>query len=236
MQGARLSGTVTAGASISENHRASVMAEPDSPARGGTRAPRGARSLESERSWRRARRARPRRALRPDATRLPAPPEAMIGMVTAAPRPPQQVQIVARPGAVAIHGGEQDLAGAERLELPHPADGLERVCSRPAVHHHVEPPVDPLHIDCRDRALAAEALRQPGHQRRIAHRRGIDRDLVGPRPECGPGIGHGANAAADRERDEDRVRDPGHHLQGRAALVGARGDVEEHQLVGALAS
>ena len=43
-----------------------------------------------------------------------------------------------------------------------------------------------------------------------------------------------ADAAADRERDEHLLGHAGGHLDGGVAGVGRRGDVEEHELVGAL--
>ena len=181
-----------------EQLRRQIMAEPDSPARGGTLAPRAARSRENERSWRRARRARPLRALRPGAPRLPAPPGGDDRDADGRRGGAKQVEIVAGAGAIPVHGREQDLARAERLQLAHPRDGLARRRLPAAVHHHGELPVDPLHIDRGDDALAAEALRQPRDQRRVAHRRGVDRDLVGSRPERGAGIGHRADARRRR--------------------------------------
>ena len=46
---------------------------------------------------------------------------------------------------------------------------------------------------------------------------------------------HRAQAAADRERDEDLLGGAARELDDRAALLVARGDVEEDELVGALA-
>ena len=63
---------------------ASVMVEPDTPARGGRRAPPESLTPENERSTPRARRARRRRALRPDA---PASPPRPTRSPESAPRP-----------------------------------------------------------------------------------------------------------------------------------------------------
>jgi hypothetical protein len=145
-----------------------------------------------------------------------------------------QLQVIAGAGAVAVHRGEQDLPRAARLQLPHPGDRLERRLFPATVHHDGIPAVCPPRVHRGDDALAAEALREPGDQRGITDGGGVDRHLVGAGAKGGAGVGHGADASADGERDEDRVGDPRHHLEGGAALVGAGGDVEEDQLVGAV--
>ncbi len=44
---------------------------------------------------------------------VPTPPEAITGMVTASATRARQLDVEAVFGAVAVHGGEQDFAGAE---------------------------------------------------------------------------------------------------------------------------
>src|SRR3546814_9000439 len=73
------------------------------------------------------------------------------------------------------------------------------------------------------------------HQLRAGHGGGVDRHLVGAGPQQAPGVVDGADAATDREGDEDLLGGAAGHLQDRVALVGRRGDVEEDDLVGALA-
>ena len=69
---------------------------------------------------------------------------------------------------------------------------------------------------------------------RPRQRRGVDRDLVGAGVQHRLGVLDRADAAADREGDEDVVgRAPG-QLDDRLALLVRGGDVEEDQLVGAL--
>ncbi len=58
-------------------------------------------------------------------------------------------------------------------------------------------------------------------------------DLVGSCSQHPPGVGNGADAAADGERDEHLLGHPADHADGRLAAVARRRDVEEHQLVGA---
>ena len=48
-------------------------------------------------------------------------------------------------------------------------------------------------------------------------------------------VGHRADAAADGQRDEDLARGAGHHVGHDFAGVARGGDVEEDQLVGAVA-
>ena len=63
---------------------------------------------------------------------------------------------------------------------------------------------------------------------------GVDRDLVGAGVEHRLGVGDRADAAADRERDEDVVGGPAGELDDRLAPLVRGGDVEEDELVGAL--
>jgi hypothetical protein len=73
-----------------------------------------------------------------------------------------------------------------------------------------------------------------GHQLRALYRGGVDRDLVGAGVQQAPDVGDLADAAADRQRDEDLFGDLFDHVHDGLAFVAARGDVEEGDLVGAL--
>ncbi len=69
----------------------------------------------------------------------------------------------------------------------------------------------------------------------LRHRGGIERDLVGPGSQQPVYVLRAANAAADRQRDEHLLgRAPDHVVHGLPVVTGRR-DVEERQLVGALA-
>jgi hypothetical protein len=63
----------------------------------------------------------------------------------------------------------------------------------------------------------------------------IDRDLVGPSLEQGAGIVDRADAAADRERNAKARAHTLHRLDLIAAALGRGRDVQDHDLVGALA-
>ena len=68
---------------------------------------------------------------------------------------------------------------------------------------------------------------------RRRHRRGIDRHFVGAGRKQRADILDGAHAAADGERHEAGFRRAPHHVEHDAAVLVARRDVEEGQLVGA---
>ena len=90
-----------------------------------------------------------------------------------------------------------------------------------------------LGVDGDDDALRAEFLRCRAHQAAILHRRRIDRDLVGAGFEQRAHVVDAAHAAADGERHEAALGRAGDHVEDGAALLVARGDVEEAELVGA---
>jgi hypothetical protein len=81
--------------------------------------------------------------------------------------------------------------------------------------------------------LRAEPVRAAGQQRRVAHRRAVDAHLVRSGGEERVHVVALADAAPDRERDEDLLRGPRDHVARRGAAFHRRRDVEEHQLVGA---
>jgi hypothetical protein len=60
-------------------------------------------------------------------------------------------------------------------------------------------------------------------------------DLVGAGHQDAARVGHGADAAAHGQRDEDLARGARHHVGHDFAGVAGGGDVEEDQLVGAVA-
>ena len=64
--------------------------------------------------------------------------------------------------------------------------------------------------------------------------RGVERDLVGAVRQQLLHVLDAADAAADRERDEDLVGRAGDHVQEDRTLLGGGRDVEEHELVRAL--
>ena len=148
------------------------------------------------------------------------------------------LQVVAVPGPIGIHTGQHDLAGAKALDLSRPRDGLQPGWDPPAVDVDlpdvVAVAIDPLGVDVDDDTLAAEPPGGLADQVGIAHRRRIDRHLVGPRIQERPNIVEFADTAAHRQRHEaDFGRAPDDVQKDRPIFVAGR-DVQEDQLVGTL--
>ena len=169
---------------------------------------------------------------------MPTPPEAITGTVHGIGDRAGERDVEALLGAVAVHRGEQDLAGAERHDLARVVDRVEagRVAAAmgedlPAVRlarlRHL------LGVDRHHDALVAEFLRRLLHEGAPVHRRGVDRDLVGAALQQLADVLHGAHAAADGQRHEAGFRGARHHVEDGVAVLVARRDVEEGQLVGA---
>ena len=144
----------------------------------------------------------------------------------------RQIEAVAR--AVAVHAGEQDLARAGLLHALRPFDRVEAGRLAPAMGEDFPGSAFFLRIDGDDDALAADDAGSLAHQPGVVHRGGVDRDLVGAGVEQAPHVLDPAHPAPDGERDEHALRHRLDHVQQDVALIRARGDVEEAQLVGAL--
>src|SRR5439155_704254 len=80
-----------------------------------------------------------------------------------------------------------------------------------------------------------EPRRTVGDELGVGHGRRVERDLVGARPEHVAHLVDGAHAAADRQRDERAAGRPLDDVEERGPPLGRGGDVEEADLVGALA-
>ena len=95
-----------------------------------------------------------------------------------------QRDVVAGLGAVAVHRGEQDLAGAAFDHLPREFDGVDAGAFAAAMGEDL-PAVglacgrDLLGVDGHDDALVAELVGGLGDEIRVLHRRRVDRHLVG---------------------------------------------------------
>ena len=147
-----------------------------------------------------------------------------------------QRQVVAVGGAVAIHAREQHLPRPALGRLARPGDGvapLDR--GAPAVDVDVVALGAAPGVDRDHHALGAEDVGELGDQLRAGERRRVDRDLVGAGVEHRLGVGDRADPAPDHERDEDVVGGPAGELGDRVAPLVRRRDVEEDELVGALA-
>ena len=151
---------------------------------------------------------------------------------------PGEGKVVARLGAIAVHGGEQDLAGAERHHAPGPGHRIEAGVVPPTFDEDIPgrgitgPGGTAAGIDRHNDALAAEAVGTGRHQLRRADRGGIQAHLVSAGPQQLRDALDADDAAAHREGNRHRLGGALHHVhQGGPALV-AGGDVEENQLVG----
>ena len=147
---------------------------------------------------------------------------------------PGELDVVAGLGAVAVHAGGKDRAGAQLLALPRPLHGVLGHGPGAAGDHQLEsrrhlgisPGVD------RHRHLAgAERFGCSPDQVRVGHRGAVHGDLVGAGLQNQLDVLQGGNAAADRQRDlENRghLLDP---LQPGLPVLEGRGDVQHGQLV-----
>src|SRR5579862_1181246 len=129
--------------------------------------------------------------------------------------------------AIGVHGGEQDFAGAEGFAARGPFDGVERFFVSAATRENA--PVSrggAAGVDGEDYGLRAEFVREFGDEFGAADGGGVDGNLVGAGEEDAAGIGHGSDAAADGERDEDLTGGAGDHGGHDVAGVGGGGDVE----------
>ena len=176
------------------------------------------------------------------ARRRPAPPLAMTGTETAARTAADQLEVEAVLGAVGVHRVEQDLA---RRRARPPARTTRRrrcrcavrppwvVTSKPPVGRPSSPAAP--HVGRQHEDLRPEPVGDLGDQLGAGDGGGVDPDLVGAGAQQPVDVVDGAHSAADGQRDEDLLGGAAHHVVGRLPVAAARGDVEEGQLVGALA-
>ena len=159
---------------------------------------------------------------------------------------PEHGQVVAVLVAIGVHGGEQDLAGAAFDDFAGPGDGVDagRAASAVRVDLVFGVGVGPvgvlavgtgLGVDRDDDALAAEAAGALADKGGVGNGGGVNRDFVGARLQHQAHVGGGTDAATDGEGDEDCVRGAAHHAENGVALLVRGGDIEEDQLVDALA-
>src|SRR5690606_32893559 len=90
-----------------------------------------------------------------------------------------------------------------------------------------------LAVDAHDHALRPEARAQARDELRVGERGRVDRNLLRALAEHLLGVLDAAYAAGDAERNVQDARDAAHPAPVDRATLGARGDVVEHQLVGA---
>src|SRR5206468_8048228 len=83
-------------------------------------------------------------------------------------------------------------------------------------------------------ALAPEALGRLADERGALERGGVQRDLVGPRPQEPSHVVDRADAAADGQRHVDALGGAARDVEHDLARLVRGGDIEEDELVGAL--
>src|SRR5215204_2237344 len=146
-------------------------------------------------------------------------------------------EVVAITGAITVHAGEQDLPCTPASCFGGPGDDVETAGAPTAVR--VDPPAAATRlvasVDGDDDALATKDVRSGVDELGIIDGRGIDRNLVGAGREQISNVAHGANPAPNGQRDENLVGGALDDVDHRAAAVGGRRDVEEHQFVCAFA-
>ncbi len=152
---------------------------------------------------------------------------------------PGQIEVEAGFCPVAIHGSEQDFAGAKRHHLACIADRLDagRLAATmgedlKALASAVAAP-RAFGIDRNHDALSAEFLRRCAHEVAILDRCGVDRHLVGAGLEKLPHIVKLAHSATNGVRHEAALSRALHHIEYGVAIFMTCSDVEEAELVGA---
>ena len=145
-------------------------------------------------------------------------------------------------GAVAIHARKQDLARAAACRLRSPLNGIDtrgiataRGKDFPLVGAGLSGRAHALGIDSAYHRLTAKRRSGLGNQIWIAHGRRVERHLVGTR---GNHLAHArkiAKAAAHRIGNGELLGRMRSHVDCCRAIVARGGNVQEHDLVGALA-
>jgi hypothetical protein len=133
---------------------------------------------------------------------------------------------------VPVHRGQQDLTGPKCFEPVSPLQGFQRGGLSAPIDHHGESARIPPDINRGNHTLDSKAIRQAGDQRRITHGSSIHRDLVRPRPQNGPRIGHRPDSSPHGKGDEYGFGHPADHLEGGSAGLRAGRNIQEHQLIG----
>ena len=151
-------------------------------------------------------------------------------------------QVKASLGAVAIHAGEQDLAGAATGRLLGPRHRIDtrgvataRREDLPLVGTGCAGQSDTLGIDRHDHGLATKRRGGLADQRRIAHGGRVKRHLVGTGGNHGAHACQVAKAAANGIGNGELLGRVRCHLDSRRAVVTRGGNVQEDDLVRTLA-
>ena len=153
-----------------------------------------------------------------------------------------ECQVKAGLGAVAIHAGQQDLAGAATsrfLGPRHRVDTRSVAAARrkdlPLIGARLPGQPHALGIDRHDHGLAAKRRGSLANQRRVAHGRRVERHLVGTGGNHGAHARKIAKAAAHGIGNSQLLGRMRRHLDSRRAVVTRGGNIQEDDLVRTLA-
>ncbi len=147
--------------------------------------------------------------------------------------------IIAFAHAIPLHAVENDLARAPLRRLARPADRFApgiaaRRLAAGILLDAVATRIVAETVDAKHDALAAEIAREGVDQVGIGERGRVDRELVGARIKRGGSGVACRDSPRDGERDIDHARDAFDPGKIDGAAFGARGDVVEDELVGAI--
>jgi hypothetical protein len=152
---------------------------------------------------------------------------------------PRQFHIIAFQRAVAIHGGQQNLASAITFGFLRPFHGIQTCVG--ASSRYIDIPTRPARgqvitkspprINCHDNTLATKALRSIADQLWIAYRRTIDTHLISARQKQSAHVLDRPNPTTDRKGNKDGVSYAPHHIDHRiACFMGCR-NIQEDQFI-----
>ena len=146
------------------------------------------------------------------------------------------LEIVALAHAIRAHAVENDLARPALLYFAHPRRHVSARCHARTTRIATESPCMVtgggfLAVDPDDHALRAKRWLEGIDQAGLCERRGVYRDLVGPRVEYLLGIERRADSTGDAERDVQRPGNAAHPAPVDRAAFGTGGDVVEDELV-----
>ena len=168
---------------------------------------------------------------------MPTPPEAITGTRTASATARVSARSKPRLGAVAIHRGEQDFAGAElRRPLARSATASMPVGVRPPwvkISQRSPRLADRLASMATTMHWLPNFSAASRDEVAVGDGRGVDRDLVGAGEQQRAHVVERAHAAADGQRHEAVFGGAPHDVEQDAAVLVAGGDVEEAEFVGA---
>ena len=148
-------------------------------------------------------------------------------------------QVITFFGAVAIHTGKQDFPGAKFRHFDRPLHRINAGRFTPAVGENLPARRFTVHTDLfrvyrHHYALGTKTIRSRFHKLRVVDSRRVDADFISTGIEHGAYVIHGANTAANRERDKHFAGDFLHRMHRGIAPFVSGGDIEKSDFIGAI--